>query len=105
VGAVEIIDNEVDRWWEWWAEESGQGARLRARLEHLVGLIQRLTAARPTDAESLQQEVEDLLRRTRKLLADMDQRQAERRREMEISLRRIEDARRTLRRAGILKSR
>jgi hypothetical protein len=59
----------------------------------------------PESPESLEQQVEDLLRRNRELLADMDRRAEERRREMEISLRRIEDARRTLRRAGILKPR
>ena len=77
------------------------------RKSHHVGSIQRVpgSPAESTDAELLQQEVDDLLRRNRELLADMDRRAAERQREVELSLRRLEDARRTLRRAGILKPR
>lgn len=72
---------------------------------HDAGTIRRVGRPSVEPPDSLEEQVEDLLRRNRELLADMDQRQAERRREMEISLRRIEDARRTLRRAGILKPR
>jgi hypothetical protein len=71
----------------------------------MEGFVQRLVDPSAESAESLQQEVEDFLRRNRELLADMDRRAAKRQREVEISLRRIEDARRTLRRAGILKPR
>jgi hypothetical protein len=72
---------------------------------HDAGTIRGVRGPSTDSKESLEQEVEDFLRRNRELLADMDRRAEERRREMEISLRRIEDARRTLRRAGILKSR
>jgi signal-transduction protein with cAMP-binding, CBS, and nucleotidyltransferase domain len=71
----------------------------------MEGFVQRLVDPSAESAESLQQEVEDFLRRNRELLAEMDRRAAERQREMELSLVRIEDARRTLRRAGILKPR
>jgi hypothetical protein len=79
----------------------------KPRDSHHAGTIQRMDSspAESSDWDSLQQQVDDFLRRNRELLAEMDRRAAEREREMQLSLLRLEDARRTLRRAGILKPR